>query len=114
MSVLADLDRRISRALEQGRGMQLNAAELDLLAMTGSYCVLHTAAEAELREQAACRDAQRRKGSTSAGPTGSSGTGARTEPFEVQTSRSSGTTRSEDASEALQAARDALMMGDGH
>jgi hypothetical protein len=59
MDAIIELDRRLSRALEVGRGIRLSGAELDLLAATGAYAVIHEAAERELKERAQSRRNQR-------------------------------------------------------
>ncbi len=103
---LSDLDRRLSRAIEQGRGIRLSDADLDLLAASGAYDTLHTAAGEALREQAKCRDVQRRRGSISAVPTGWNGTDEGTGAYDPPSSQSSGTIPPGRASEALQRARE--------
>lgn len=108
---LTDLDRRLSRALEQGRGIRLSEVDLDLLAASGAYDTLHAAAGEALKEQAKCRDVQRRRDSIAAVPTGSTGTRGRTDRSEAHSSPSSGTTPTRDASEAFQRAQ--LMSGAG-
>jgi hypothetical protein len=52
---VVDLDRRMSRALEQERGMKFSAAELAILASTGAYGALRFAAGQLLEENARCR-----------------------------------------------------------
>jgi len=54
--VLIDLDRRISRALERGRGIKFNDYDLDALCSSGAYAVLHSAAKQALKAQVAERD----------------------------------------------------------
>ncbi len=56
MSAVSELDRRLSRALETGRGIRLSDADLDLLAATGAYAAIHDAAERDLKERAECRN----------------------------------------------------------
>jgi hypothetical protein len=57
MNSISDLDRRISRALETGKGMQLSAADLDLLTISGAYEAVAMAAAAELKDVAMRRRA---------------------------------------------------------
>src|SRR4051812_17091925 len=66
-----DLDRRLSRAIEKGRGIKLSPGELDLLAQAGGTEAIHGIAEATLKDRAKCRNEQRRRDSISAVPTGS-------------------------------------------
>ena len=94
---LPDLARRWSRALERGRGIRIEAADLDLLAAIGVNTLIQTAAAEILKEHAKWRDGQRRVGSTRAAISSSTLTGGPTEVFEPASSRSSGTTQSEDA-----------------
>lgn len=93
MGSLADLDRRMSKKIETGRGIQLSPEDLDLLVATGAYDAFRNAVAEHQRNQCLQRSARNR--STSAGIIGS--TRGRT----GQTSKSSGTTTSADASEAL-------------
>jgi len=44
MDNLIELDRRISRAIDRGKGIQLSDEDLDLLASTGAVNVLKNAA----------------------------------------------------------------------
>jgi hypothetical protein len=108
ISPIADLDRRLSRAIEQGRGIRLNVADLDLLSVTGAYGVLHQAADSELKERAQCRDVQRRKAFISADRIGSGGMSDPMEPAGAPISPSTGMMPSEDASEARRRARASL------
>lgn len=48
-SAIAQLDRKISRAVQRGRGIRLEAHDLDLLATVGALAVLSEAATRELR-----------------------------------------------------------------
>jgi hypothetical protein len=47
LSDILHLDRRLSRAIETGRSIQLSALELDLLCATGAYEALKNAAVEE-------------------------------------------------------------------
>ena len=100
-AVLPDLARKWSRAIERGKGIRLEADQLDLLATIGVNDLLQAAAAESLKEQARCRDVQRRRGSISAVPIGSTGIEKPTEAFDPHTSPSSGTTQTEDASALL-------------
>ena len=93
MSSLPDLDRRMSRKIDTGRGIQLSPADLDLLVASGAYDALRNAA-AEYRKNQ-CRERSVRSRSINGGNTPS--IRAVTEP----TLKSSGTTQNESASEAL-------------
>lgn len=93
MSSLTDLDRRLSRKLEMRRGIQLTADDLDLLVTTGAYETFRRAVAEYQREVCLHRNEESR--SITEGATASSG--ART----ATPSKSSGTTQSESASEAL-------------
>ncbi|MCP3732216.1 hypothetical protein M9978_17485 [Sphingomonas sp. MG17] len=94
---LADLARRWSRALHRGRGIRLEAADLDQLAAIGVNDIIQAAAAEFLKEKAKCRDGQRRGDYTHAVTTGSTGTGGPTVVFDPPISPYSGTTQSEDA-----------------
>lgn len=59
VSSLPDLARRFSRAIEKGKGIRLEAADLDLLCSTGVLAALTDAAAAEQQRQAAERLAAR-------------------------------------------------------
>ena len=54
------LDRKLSRASEIGKGVRLEAADLDLLVSLGCLSELTAAKTKYLREQSLCRDARRR------------------------------------------------------
>lgn len=56
---IAKLDRKLSRAVEQGKGVRLEAADLDLLGSIGFFDLTARAAADYLRTQSQCRDAQR-------------------------------------------------------
>ena len=93
MAGLTDLDRRLSRRIETGRGIQLSADDLDLLVTSGAYAVFRDAVAKHQREL--CLHRSERSRSTSGENTGSSGEAT------APPSRSSGTTASESANEAL-------------
>lgn len=63
MSDLRDLDRRLSRHLELGRGIRLSPEELDLFVETGAYEVLRLAAlgnpELPVDPASMCKDCDR-------------------------------------------------------
>jgi len=59
MESIIDLDRKISRAIEQGRGIRLSDEELDALVSTGAIEQLKAAAIKALAELSARRQQQR-------------------------------------------------------
>lgn len=59
MDEIIDLDRRISRAINEGRGIRLNDEEVDILVSVGAVEVLKVAAAAALKEQAERRRRER-------------------------------------------------------
>ncbi|MEN2747305.1 hypothetical protein [Sphingomonas sp. T9W2] len=103
MTTLPDLDRRLSRKIESGKGMQLSAADLDLFVSTGAYATFRLAVEECQRDQ--CRQRSARNRSTSGANTSLSA--GLIEP----TSKSAGTMSSESASEALARAQAATRPG---
>ncbi|RSU76565.1 hypothetical protein BRX37_08290 [Sphingomonas sp. S-NIH.Pt3_0716] len=105
MNAVSDLARRLSRARDKGRGIRLTDADLDLFFLHGGNDAIQQAAAAIQKEDARCRDAQRRREFISAVPIGSIGTASETAPFDPPTSPSSGMTPSEDGSEAFQRAQ---------
>jgi hypothetical protein len=78
---LPDLARRWSRAIGRGRGIRVEANELDLLTDIGGNDIIQPAAAEKLKERAKWRADQRSAGSTSAATTGSTGTGGPTVVF---------------------------------
>jgi 2-polyprenyl-6-methoxyphenol hydroxylase-like FAD-dependent oxidoreductase len=66
---IIDLDRKVSRALEKGRGIGLSAEQLDVLTEIGLVERLAEAKASVLREQARCR--QKKVVSTSEAASGS-------------------------------------------
>jgi hypothetical protein len=66
---LVRLDRKVSRALSNGRGIKLSAEELELLASLGMIEQVSDAKAKALKEQARCR--QLRVVSTNGGHSGS-------------------------------------------
>ena len=56
---LSELYRRLSRAIERGRSLQLSARELDILTAVGVYDVISKAAADELKALAVQRIAAR-------------------------------------------------------
>lgn len=93
MTDLIDLDRRLSSRIGTGRGIQLSPADLDALVITGAVQTFRDAVAEHLRT--ICQQRNDPSRSTSAAATSSSADQA------GQHSRSSGTTSSESASEAL-------------
>src|SRR3546814_20692762 len=92
MNPLLSLDRHLSRALETGRGIRLSPEEVDLVCATGAYDAIHRAAEPELRNQAKCRNAQRRRQSNTVADTRSTGHERPTPRHAPHSPPSSGTT----------------------
>ncbi|KQT32506.1 hypothetical protein ASG29_12085 [Sphingomonas sp. Leaf412] len=91
MASLPDLDRRFSRKIEAGKGIQLSADDLDLFVSTGAYDVFRQAVAEYQRTQCQQRNARSRSTSAANSPS-TNGQGA--------TSRSSGMTTSDSVSEA--------------
>ena len=104
MTALPDLDRRLSRRIDQGKGIQLTPDDLNLLVASGAYDVLHKAA-AEFQRNL-CRDRHARahsiRGANSPSTAGKGGA----------ISKSSGTMKNDDVNEALALAR--MMSGKGN
>jgi hypothetical protein len=94
------LDQKLSRAVEVGRGIRLEAPDLDLLAKLGLFDITHRAKTEFLKEQAECREAKIQ--SIIGGNTGSISTERPTEPSGAQTSTSGGTTTVRSVSAARQ------------
>src|SRR5437868_5265896 len=92
-----DLDRKLSKKIDQHKTIQLSPAELDLLVISGAYDTFRAFVADYQRDQCQARDRQNR--STSGGPTASSSD--QTE----RTSTSSGTTSEPDATAAAARAR---------
>ena len=103
MTTIADIARKWNRKTELHRGLQLDAASLDILNAMGIGKQIAEAAAEYQRNQ--CQKRVARNQSISGGNTGS--TGGQTD----QTSKSSGMTPKEDANEAL--ARALEMCGRG-
>ena len=59
MDNLIELDRRISRAIDRGKGIQLSDEDLDLLASAGAINVLKNAAAEAMVQLAAQRQRER-------------------------------------------------------
>jgi hypothetical protein len=106
MNDLPDLARKFSRAAQDGRGIRLSAAELDLLFAVGANDVLQSEASKYLRNQCLRRSAQTR--SISGGHSGSIGIEIPPESSDPPSSPSFGMIQSGDAGEALQRAKRAL------
>ncbi|OQW75377.1 MAG: hypothetical protein BVN32_11080 [Proteobacteria bacterium ST_bin14] len=98
---IADLARRWSRAIARGRGIRIEAADLDLLTDIGVNDIIQAAAAQKLKELAKWRADQRSAGSTDAATTGLTGTGCQMEISDPRISPSSGMIRNEDASALL-------------
>ncbi|MDN4632284.1 hypothetical protein QCD71_12220 [Sphingomonas sp. PsM26] len=101
-SGIADLARKWSRAIEKGKGIRIEAGDIDLLTAIGVNDLIQTAAAESLKDKAKCRDVQRRREFINGVPSGSTGTERRTDPSAAPSLRSSGMTQSEDASDLLQ------------
>jgi hypothetical protein len=98
---LSDLARRWSRAVERGRGLRIEANDLDVLTSIGVNDLIQAIAAEKLKERARWRGEQRRAGSISAETSGSTGTERATEASGAPTSQSSGMTPGEDATDLL-------------
>ncbi|WP_294292850.1 hypothetical protein [uncultured Sphingomonas sp.] len=94
---MSEISRRVSKKIDDRRGVQLSADDLDLLVAAGIIGKLGEAAAEEQRNQCLQRSARSRSISAET----SSSTPVATGPI----SRSSGTMPPPDASEALQRAR---------
>jgi hypothetical protein len=100
MSALPDLMRRMRRKLDIQRGLSLSYDDLAMLVATGAFAALERAERESLERQ--CRKHIARSHSISGGNTGSI-------REKAGTSKSSDTTPSEDANEALARAQRTLM-----
>jgi hypothetical protein len=94
---LPSLARKWARAVEQGRGIRLEAEDLDLLTTIGVTERIQAQSAEILKERVAWRIAQRGRTSMSAATIGSIGTVGKMEHFGQNILQSSGTTGSEDA-----------------
>ncbi len=56
---IVKLDQKLSRAAEIGKGIKLDAGDLDLLANLGLFTITGEAKAKYIREQSTCRDARR-------------------------------------------------------
>lgn len=97
---IVELDRRVSRASMNGRGVDLTATDLDLLVSLGLIAMLHTAKTEYLGEQARCRHA--RHHSIAEANTGSTSSAGKTERSVRAAGTSSGTIPTRDAKQARQ------------
>ncbi|MEO9130411.1 MAG: hypothetical protein ABI240_04300 [Sphingomonas sp.] len=102
---LPDLARRWARAIDRGRGIRIEAADLDLLTDIGVNDIIQVAAAEKLKERAKWRTERRNVGYANEASTGSIGTDGPMERCDPPTSRSSGTMASEDAHALLAHAR---------
>jgi hypothetical protein len=93
---LVRLDRRVSRALADGRGIRLAGHELELLARVGMIEQLASAKATALKEQAACR--QSKVVSISEVRSGSTSSVAQTGAPRAQTGTSGGMIQSQGVS----------------
>ncbi|WP_244646793.1 hypothetical protein [Sphingomonas sp. CFBP 8760] len=100
---IVHLDKRVSRAAEVGRGVDLTAADLDLLVSLGLIDLLHDAKAKFLREQTTCRVMRRQ--SIDGANTGSISSGGPTAASVRLVGTSSGTIPPRDAKQAFQRAR---------
>ena len=103
MTALPDIARRLSRQIEQGKGIRIDADDLDVLVDIGFNELVQRAAAEYLRDQ--CRSRAARSQSINGGLTGSNGTGRLTEVSAPPSSPSNGTIDPQAADEALQRAR---------
>jgi hypothetical protein len=91
MASLPDLDRRLSRKIETGKGIQLSPEDLDLFVSTGAYDTFRQAVAELQRKQ--CQQRNARSHSTSAASLPST-------RGQDATSRSSGMTTNDSVNEA--------------
>lgn len=98
---LPALARQWSTAIERGKGVRLNAADLELLTLVGVYDLLQAAAAQYLKETTLCRKTGDQSPYTSGENTGSTGTARETEPSAPGSPRYFGTTIVGDASALL-------------
>jgi hypothetical protein len=98
---LPELARRWSRAVERGRGIRIEADDLDLLTAIGVTELIQAGAAEKLKERARWREGQRSEASTPAETTGSTETSDATAPPAVRTTPFSGMTQKADASDLL-------------
>ena len=97
------LDQKLARAVEAGRGIRLEAPDLDMLAQLGLFEITNRAKNEYLKERAQCRDAKLQ--STSAANTGSTTTSGKTEAAGAKTTTYSGMTPPRDVNAARQRVR---------
>lgn len=100
------LDRKMARAIQTDRGINLKSEDLDLLTLVGAVNLLGKARSEILKEKAQCRH---RKFSTAGVNSTSIISGARTARSSARTSTSAGTTRH--PAECSDAARAQMMFG---
>ena len=98
---LPELARQWSKAIERGKGVRLNAADLELLTSVGVNDVLQSAAAQYLKETTLCRKNGEQTIYTTVMDTGSLGTAKKTEHAALPTSLSNGMTAVEAASAQL-------------
>lgn len=97
---IVKLDRKLSRAVELGKGVRLEPADIDLLVALGLFNITHPAKAAYLKEQTQCRSAKRQ--SISGENIGSASMNSPMEADEAPTSMSGGTTPPRDVNAARQ------------
>ena len=100
---ITTLSRRLSRAGEQGKGIKLEARDIDLLCSLGVFDKVHSASSEFLKEQSLCRIARRQ--SIDGGNTGSTSSAEPMGPNVRRIGTSSGMTSTRDARQARQRAR---------
>lgn len=105
MTALPDLMRRLNRKLDIQRGLSLSYDDLALLVASGAYATLQEATRQHLERQ--CREHVARSRSTREETTPST-------KGPVETLRSSGTTETDDANEALARLQRTLRQGRSH
>lgn len=98
-SRIIELNRRISRALETGRGLRLEADDMDAIAMLDGFAAIEQAASEALKEQARCR--AQRKSFIDGGNSGSLGTASGMAASAARILPSGGMTPSGDGNAAL-------------
>lgn len=98
---LPEIARQWSKAIERGKGLRISAEDLDELNAIGVNDLLQVAAANQLKEKALCRASRGQTAYIDVENTGLIGTVAKTEAYEVRSSRSSGMTHRDDASALL-------------
>lgn len=82
---IVGLDRKLTRAAELGKGVRIEAADLDMLVSLGLLDLIHRAKSDYLKKQSESRDVSRR--SIQGANTGSPSTEGATSPRDVNAAR---------------------------